>query len=116
MKGEEALNYIKHEYKNKKASIYEITDGSDEKVDAYFKNMFDSSDKSPSEGSYKSAENVKVVDSYNLFDNNCTTKAVEAAKVGTDGKLDLKSTTPANAEQNYIMRIKRKTVKLNKSI
>ena len=98
MKGEEALNYIKHEYKDMEANIYEITDGSDAKVDSHFKNMLETSDKSPSEGKYKGAENAKVVDTYNLRDNNCTTKAVEAAKVGTDGKLDLKSTTPANAD------------------
>lgn len=99
MKGEEALNYIKQEYKGKEANIYEITNGSDAKIDEYFNKMFESSDKKPSgDGKYANAENARVVDTYDLFENNCTTKTVEAAKVGTDGKLDLKSTTPANAD------------------
>jgi hypothetical protein len=99
MKGQEALDYIKREYKDKRASIYEVTNGSDEKVDAYFNEMFNSSDKKPSgEGKYSNADNARVVDNYDLLDNNCTTKTAEAVKVGTDGKLDLKSKSPANMD------------------
>ena len=97
MKGDEALNYITEEVKNKGASIYEIKNGSDEKIDAYFNDMFNSSDQRPSgDRKYSNAENAKVVDKYDLFNNNCTTKSVDAVKIGTDGKLNLKSKSPAN--------------------
>jgi RHS repeat-associated protein len=68
MKGEDALNYIKHEYKDKGASIYEVTNGSDEKIDAHFSDMFNSSDKKPSgEGKYANADNARVVDTYDFI-------------------------------------------------
>jgi len=98
MKGNEALKYIEHEVKDMGASIYEIKNGSDEKIDAHFNDMFESSDQKPSTGKYQNADNAKVVDTYDLFDNNCTTKSVEAVKVSTDGKLDLKSKGPANVD------------------
>jgi RHS repeat-associated protein len=98
MKGADALEYIAHEVLGKKAAIYEVKNGSDEKIDAHFNNMFESSDQKPSEGKYQNKNNAKVVDTYDLLDNNCTTKTTEAIKVGTDGKLDLKSKNPMNAD------------------
>ena len=98
MKGDDAINYITTEVVDKKARTYEITDGSDEKVDAYFNEIFYSSDAKPSIGKYKNADNAKVVDTYDLWNNNCTTKSVEAVKVGTDGKLDLNSSSPSNVD------------------
>ena len=47
---------------------------------------------------YANADNARVLDTYDLLDNNCTTKTSDAVKVGTDGKLDLKSKTPANMD------------------
>jgi len=96
--GEEALNYITNEVKNKGASIYEVKNGSDEKVDAHFQEMFNSSDQKPSEGKYSNTDNAKVIDQYNLLDNNCTTKTTEAVKVGTDGKVNITSKGPANLD------------------
>ncbi|MDR0834670.1 MAG: RHS repeat-associated core domain-containing protein, partial [Candidatus Symbiothrix sp.] len=99
MKGEEALNYIKHETKDMGASIYEIKNGNDEKINTHFNNMFESSDQKPSgDKKYANADNARVVDQYDLLDNNCTTKTTEAVKVGTDGKVDLKSKSPANID------------------
>ncbi len=98
MKGEEALKYIEHEINDKGAFVYDIKDGSDKKIDSFFSNIFESSDKKPTEGAYKDADNARVVDTYDLLGNNCTTKSVEAVKVGTDGKLDLKAKGPANAD------------------
>jgi hypothetical protein len=99
MKGEEALNYITKEVKDKGASIYEVKNGSDEKIDIHFNDMFNSSDQKPSgTGKYAGANNARVVDTYDLLDNNCTTKSVEVVKISTDGKLDLKSKGPANVD------------------
>ena len=98
MRGNEAWEYIKHETINKEASVYEVTNGSDEKIDIHFNEMFSSSKIKPSEGKYKNADNAKVVDTYDLWNKNCTTKSVEAIKVGTNNELNLNSRGPANIE------------------
>jgi RHS repeat-associated protein len=97
MKGQEALNYIQNEYKNQRASIYELQVGEDAKVDAFFNETFEASNQKPSRGYYKDSDNARVIDTYDLLDNNCTTKTSEAVKIATDGKLDLQSKSPANA-------------------
>jgi len=97
--GEEAMKYIESELKNYGAIVYEIRGGSDAKIDAHFNDMFNASDKKPSgTGRYSKAENARVIDTYDLFDNNCATKTVEAVKIGTDGKLDLKFNGPHSAD------------------
>jgi hypothetical protein len=98
MKGDEALKYIEHEVKDMGASIYEIKNGSDEKIDTHFNDMFESSDQKPSAGKYQESDNARVVDTYDLLDNNCTTKSAEAVKISTDGKVDLNSKGPANVD------------------
>ena len=99
MTGAEALNYIAGKVKNEGAVIYEVKNGSDEKIDTHFNYMFNSSDQKPSgEGKYANANNARVVDTYDLLDNNCTTKTVEAVKISTDGKLDLNSKNPMNVD------------------
>ena len=98
MKGKEALRYIKNEITKMEARVYEVSSGSDEKVDKHFGNMFASSDKKPSKKSYSNAENARVIDKYDLLDNNCTTKSLEAISVGTDGEFDIESTSPSNLD------------------
>ena len=98
LKGDEAVNYIKKEVLNKSARVYEFTKGSDEKVDGYFNEFFESSEKTPSKGIYEKTGNAKVIDTYDLWNNNCTTKSAESIKVGTEGKIDLKSVSPANID------------------
>ncbi|MDE5760592.1 MAG: RHS repeat-associated core domain-containing protein [Bacteroides sp.] len=98
MKGKEALRYIKNEITKMEARVYEVSSGSDEKVDKHFGNMFASSDKKPSKKSYSNAENASVIDKYDLLDNNCTTKSLEAISVGTDGEFDIESTSPSNLD------------------
>ena len=98
MKGKEALGYIKNEVTKMEARVYEVSSGNDEKVDKHFGNMFDSSDKKPSKKSYSDAENARVVDEYDLLDNNCTTKSLEAINVGTNGEFDIESTSPSNLD------------------
>ena len=108
MKGNDAINYIKNEVMGKEARTYEITNGNDEKIDAHFDEMFNSSDVKPSEGKYENTDNAKVIDTYDLWDNNCTTKSVEAVKVGTDGKLDLNSSSPSNIDTKLYYENKKK--------
>lgn len=60
--------------------------------------MFKSSNIKPSKGKYKNVDNARVVDTYDLLNNNCTTKSVEAIKIGTNAKLDLNSRGPANVD------------------
>ena len=98
MKGKEALEYIKNEITKMEARVYEVLSGNDEKVDKHFKNLFDSSDKKPSTKSYRNAENARVVDEYDLLDNNCTTKSLEAISIGTNGEFDIESISPSNLD------------------
>ena len=98
MKGEEAINYIKSEIIDKNARVYEFTNGSDEIVDSHFSDMFNASNQNPSEGKYHNSENARVVDTYDLFNNNCTTKSAEAIYKGTNGEIDLESTSPSNID------------------
>lgn len=101
-------NYIKNEVMGKEARTYEITNGNDEKIDAHFNEMFNSSDVKPSEGKYENTDNAKVIDTYDLWDNNCTTKSVEAVKIGTDGKLDLNSSSPSDIDTKLYYQNKKK--------
>ena len=50
--------------------------------------------KKTDKGKYKNSENARVVDTYDLLTNNCTTKSSEAIDVGTNGKVKLNSSTP----------------------
>ncbi|MCE1156281.1 MAG: hypothetical protein LWW91_09195 [Bacteroidales bacterium] len=50
--------------------------------------MFNGSDKVPTTGKYAGNENAKVVDTYNLFTNNCVTSSIDGVQSGV--KLDLK--------------------------
>ena len=108
MKGNDAINYIKNEVMDKEARAYEITNGNDEKIDAHFDEIFNSSDVKPSKGKYENADNAKVIDTYDLWNNNCTTKSVEAVKVGTDGKLNLNSSSPSNIDTKLYYENKKK--------
>ena len=98
LKGADALKYIETEVKNKGAKIYEISDGDDKKVAKLFDKSFDSSDKKPTIGRFKDSENARVIDQYDISNNNCTTKSVEAVQAGTDGKFQVESKTPDGIE------------------
>lgn len=114
MKGEEAQKYIQKETNKMEARVYEVPDGSDEKVDKYFKNLFDSSDKRPSKGNNSNNENARVIDKYDLFENNCTTKSVEAINIGTEGKLNLESTSPSNLDTQLYYENKKENSRVRK--
>ena len=114
MKGNDAIEYIKNEVLSKEARIYEVTNGSDEKVDMHFNNMYDTSNKKPSAGKYKNADNAKVVDTYDLWNNNCTTKSVEAVEAATDGKLVLDSSSPSNVDTKLYYENKKQNSQIKK--
>lgn len=114
LKGNDAIEYIKNEVLSKEARIYEITSGSDDKIDSHFKKMFDSSDNKPSAGKYKNANNAKVVDTYDLWNNNCTTKSAEAIEVGTDGSFVLDSSSPSNIDTKLYYENKKQDSQVNR--
>jgi RHS repeat-associated protein len=89
--GNDAQSYIRHELKDMKAKAYEIKDASDKKIQEH-------NDKAMNEGrklteseakqydskqnKYGTSSDAKVVDQYDLLNNNCATKTVDAAKAG----------------------------------
>ena len=89
--GKEAQRYIKHELLDMKAKAYELSDASDDKSQKYLDAMFakgrtltraesEQYNKNPSK--FGSSNDARVIDQYNLLDNNCTTKAIAGAKAG----------------------------------
>ena len=52
---------------------YEFTKGSDNLFQKHFDKQLDNSNKIPQKVSMQVKENAKVIDEYNLFDNNCAT-------------------------------------------
>ncbi|MDP3462864.1 MAG: RHS repeat-associated core domain-containing protein [Bacteroidales bacterium] len=88
--GKDAQSFIKNQMINNEARAYEFSQADDNKVAEYFENQFNTNDKIPATGPYQDDPNARVVDTYNLFENNCTTKSTEAIKVGSDGAVDIK--------------------------
>jgi RHS repeat-associated protein len=82
LKGQDARNFIEDQINNKKAAVYEFVTGSDDKVDKFFQDKFNKSDKIPTTGIYQGNKNARVIDEYNLFNNNCTTLSIEAIEAG----------------------------------
>ncbi len=69
------------------AQAYELTDideVGEQKVKNFFDNQFNSSNKIPdnSKGEYYKDSDARVIDDYNLINNNCTTISTEGAKAG----------------------------------
>ena len=81
-KGTEAKEFIKDQINNRKASAFEFANGSDSKVDRFFQDKFNQSDKIPSGNKIKNKSNARVIDEYNLLNNNCTTLSIEAIEKG----------------------------------
>jgi len=92
--GSDAQSFIKNQMINNEARAYEFSHADDSKVAEYFEKQFNTSDKVPTTGPYKDDPNARVVDTYDLFENNCTTKSIEAIKVGSDGAVDIKDKVP----------------------
>lgn len=89
--GKEAQRYIKHELKDMHAKAYEIMDASDNKVIEHFDAVFSAGRKLTTEESnsynanpkkYGSSNDARVVDTYDLLNDNCVSKTIEGAKAG----------------------------------
>lgn len=104
LSGKKALNYIGKEGKKHNLSGYKILDANENAAD----NVFDSSRKlttvesSIFEGKAQEvSSDARVVDKYNLLNNNCTTKSIDFVKSGGT-KLDLNYITQGHHGE-YIM-------------
>jgi hypothetical protein len=96
--GQKALDYITKEIHDNGAKVYEITNANDKKTSEYLDKQFNSSQKQPSSGDHQNDKDAHVIDQYDLSNNNCTTKTIEAVSAGTDEKFDVKTTTPDGLE------------------
>lgn len=73
---------------NKKAVAFEFQNGSDD-IAKYFDTKFNNSEKIPIVGKYADNENARIIDRYNLFNNNCVTTSVEGIQKGVKQDLNL---------------------------
>lgn len=86
LKGNEAKQFVLNQITEKNAAAFEFMDASDSKVDEFYMAKFNSSDKIPTVGKYKDNDNARVVDEYNLINNNCATTSVQSILYG-DGDV-----------------------------
>ena len=73
LKGNEATQFITNQITEKNAAVFEFKNASDSKVDEFYMSKFDNSDKIPTTGKYKGNDNARIIDEYNLINNNCAT-------------------------------------------
>ena len=81
--GKQAALYLKEELEKGNLSIYAIEKGSDEKVADFFDKMWAKGSR-PTEKKAKNDPNAKVIDEYDILDNNCTTKTIDALNYKQD--------------------------------
>ena len=82
LKGEEAKQFVSNQITEKKAAVFEFMDASDSKVDEFYMMRFNNSDKIPTKGKYKNNDNARIINEYNLMNNNCATTSVESILYG----------------------------------
>lgn len=82
LSGTDATEYISHAITNDNAEAFEITDANGDQVSEFLDGQMDASTKTPGVGKYANDERAKVVDTYNLSSNNCTTKSCDAVIAG----------------------------------
>ena len=87
--GDEAKSFIQDQITRNDAITFEFTKGSDEAVAKHFDNIFNSSDKIPTKGKYADNENARVIDTYNIFNNNCVTTSIDGVQSGSQQDLKL---------------------------
>ena len=107
--GNEAKEFIKNQMLEKEAMAFEFKKGSDELVAKYFNNIFNSSNKIPTTGQYKGNENARVVDTYNLFNNNCVTTSINGVQSGVQENLKLKGLKGPMALRDVLNMLAKKT-------
>ena len=102
LRGSEAQNFLKKELDDNVA-VFEFLKVSDAKVDEFFMEKFNSSDKTPTEGEYVNDDNARVIDEYKILENNCTTISIEA--INSSGGNVPSSISPHGLLQSLIKRI-----------
>ena len=80
--GENAASYLKDELYKMNAKAFEIKDANQNKVQQYMDNLYNGSSKKPESDNKIINENGRVVNTYSLFGNNCTTTSCDALKAG----------------------------------
>ncbi len=64
-------------------NVYKVTDAEEQKTAHFFEDQFNSHHpKTPTSGHYKGDPNSRVVDQYDLGNNNCTTKSCGSSGAG----------------------------------
>jgi RHS repeat-associated protein len=76
--GKDATDFIKKNLYKYDAKVFEITDVNDNKVAKHFDKAFNASNKIPTEGSAAGNKDARVIDNYNLLNNNCSTTSCDA--------------------------------------
>ena len=82
--GKDALAEVQ-KYVKDGAEVYDIKSANENKVKNTLETDFQSSDKTPDTGKYKGDERAHVIDKYDLSENNCTTKSLEAVNGAIKG-------------------------------
>ena len=85
--GGDACKYFETESNKKGIAIFEIENAEDQKVASFFDELWNNGIKSTS--SKPAAKKGKVIDQYNLFYNNCTTKTIQAVNGSCEKELIL---------------------------
>ena len=76
--GKQAREYLNEFSKKRNISIYTIEKGSDKDIASFFDEIWGSGTKTKSTTKkIRNNPDAKVVDEYNIFTNNCTTKSIE---------------------------------------
>ena len=110
--GKDAYEYIRDNLTNKNLNIYTINDADDKMVSSYFDKQWKTGSQSNAKGRKAATDpDAKVIDSYNLFYNNCTTKSIEAINNGSEKEIvpSVKNVTnvsfSGNASYNAVEKI-----------
>jgi len=81
--GVKAQDFIKKAFETEEVNVYEITDANETMTAAYFENLFNGPTATvPTEGKYAGNSDARVVDQYDLGNNNCATKTCEGVLAG----------------------------------
>jgi len=100
--GDKAKNYIKSELYRMEAKAFQIKDASDSKVRNYFDSKYNVSSTRPDTNKPNIKKYGKVIDEYNLFNNNCTTMSSDAIKAGGSTVFDAKGIF-SNYDEDFVI-------------
>ena len=100
--GDKAKNYIKSELYRMEAKAFQIKDASDSKVRNYFDSKYNVSSTGPDTNNPNVKKYGKVIDEYNLLNNNCTTMSSDAIKAGGSTVFDVKGTF-SNYDEDFVI-------------